>query len=69
MPNDIKAMVSVAALLLGFAFAFWERWYGHPHLFWVIIVFAVLAVVAMWVFPEASVPKGTVGKDGSVRDR
>jgi hypothetical protein len=29
----------------------------------------VFAVVAMWVFPEAGVPKGTVGKDGAIRDR
>lgn len=69
MPNDGKAMVSAAALILGLAFAFWERWWGQAHLFWVVVGLSIFAVVAMWVFPEAGVPKGTVQKDGSVRDK
>jgi hypothetical protein len=62
LPNDVKAAVSVVALLVALAFAFWERAYGLPHLFWLVIVLAVFAVVAMWIFPEAGVKKGDIKK-------
>jgi hypothetical protein len=58
MPNDVKVVVSLVALAVALAFAFWEHAYGHPHLFWIVIGLAVFAVVAMWVFPEAGVKKG-----------
>ncbi len=58
MPNDVKAMVSVVALVVAVIFAWWERSYGLPQLFWVAIGLAVFAVVSMWVFPEAVVKKG-----------
>jgi hypothetical protein len=58
MPNDVKAIVSVLALLVAIGFAFWERANGKPHLFLFVIGLAVFAVAAMWVFPEASVKKG-----------
>lgn len=53
MPNDVKAIVSLLTLVVGFFFAHWEKTHGKPHLYWLIIGFAVFAVVAMWVFPEA----------------
>lgn len=58
MPNDVKAIVSVVAILVAIAFAFWERANGMGHLFWFVIGLAAFAVVAMWIFPEASVKKG-----------
>ena len=58
MPNDVKAIVSVVAILVAIAFAFWERANGMGHMFWFVIVLAVFAVVAMWIFPEAGVKKG-----------
>lgn len=57
MPNDVKAILSVITLLAGIIGAYWERASGKPHLFWLIIGFAVFAVVAMWVFPEAQTKK------------
>lgn len=54
MPNDVKAIVSAVTLLVGIAFAAWERWNGQAHLFWLVLALAVFAVAAMWVFPEAS---------------
>jgi hypothetical protein len=54
MPSDVKAALSVITLVVGLAFAFWERGEGRADLFWFVIGFAVFAVVAMWVFPEAS---------------
>lgn len=53
MPNDVKAALSVVTLLVAVAFAYWEAGQGRPHLFWLVIGFAIFAVVAMWVFPEA----------------
>ena len=58
MPNDVKAIVSVLAILVGFGFAHYEQAYGKPHLYWLSVGLAVFSVVAMWVFPEASMKKG-----------
>mgnify|MGYP001398970351 CR=1 FL=1 len=57
MPNDVKAILSVITILVGIAIAYWEASIGKAHLFWLVIAFAVFAVVAMWVFPEAQTPK------------
>jgi hypothetical protein len=53
MPTDVKAILSVIALAVAVAFAYWERATGNGHLFWLVIGFGIFAVVAMWVFPEA----------------
>ena len=58
MPNDVKAIVSVITILVGFGFAHWEQSNGKPHLYWFVIGLAIFAVVAMWIFPEASMKKG-----------
>jgi hypothetical protein len=58
MPNDVKAIVSVVTLLAALAFAYWEATVGLAVPAWFIIAFAVFAVVAMWIFPEAGVKKG-----------
>lgn len=59
MPNDVKAIVSVLTILVGFGFAHYEAAYaGKPHLYWVAIGLAIFSVVAMWIFPEAGVKKG-----------
>ncbi|MGE3915499.1 MAG: hypothetical protein AB7F78_07340 [Hyphomicrobiaceae bacterium] len=57
MPNDVKAILSVVTILVGIAIAYWESSIGKGHLFWMVIGFAVFAVVAMWVFPEAKASK------------
>lgn len=58
MPNDVKMAVSLVTLIAGIGFAYWEDANGRPDLFWFAIGFAVFAVVAMWVFPEAQGGKG-----------
>lgn len=58
MPSDVKAIVSIVALLVAIGFAYWEQSVGNGHLFWFVIGFGVFAVVAMWVFPEAVGKKG-----------
>lgn len=58
MPNDVKAIVSVVTLLAALGFAYWEATIGQSVPAWFVIGFAVFAVVAMWIFPEAGVKKG-----------
>jgi hypothetical protein len=58
MPNDVKAIVSVVTLLAALAFAYWEASVAQAVPAWFIMGFAVFAVVAMWIFPEAGVKKG-----------
>ena len=58
MPNDVKAIVSVVTLVAALAFAYWEATVGQAVPAWFVIGFAVFAVVAMWIFPEAGVKKG-----------
>lgn len=62
MPNDVKAILSVITLIVGVAIAYWESSIGKGHLFWMVIVFAIFAVVAMWVFPEAKAAKKDVAQ-------
>lgn len=61
MPSDVKAIVSLVALVVAVGFAYWERSVGNGHLFWFVIAFGIFAVVAMWVFPEAVGRKGAPG--------
>ena len=63
MPSDVKAILSVIALAVAAAVAYWESSIGNGHLFWFVVGFGVFAVVAMWVFPEA-VGKGDAQKKG-----
>lgn len=58
MPNDVKAFVSLLTILVGFGFAHWEQANGRAHLYWLVIGLAIFAVIAMWIFPEASMKKG-----------
>ena len=55
MPNDVKAIVSVVTLLAALAFAWWEAAVAQVVPAWFVIAFAVFAVAAMWIFPEAGV--------------
>ncbi len=57
MPNDVKAIVSIVTAIVAVVFAYWERANGRPHLFWFVIGLAIFAVIAMWIFPEASSKK------------
>jgi hypothetical protein len=60
MPNDVKAVVSVVALIVAAVLAYWS---GSPirHDFSTfVIITAIFMVAAMWVFPEAGVKKGDI---------
>lgn len=61
MPYDIKAGLSVIALLVAAAIAWWEHSGGRADLAWVVGCTGVFMVAAMWIFPEAGV-KSRSGK-------
>lgn len=52
MPNNIKAGVSVLALLVAIAFAYYESTTGRDDLALVAVITGVFMVLAMWIFPE-----------------
>lgn len=53
MPSDIKAGLSIVALIVAFAYAYWEWTTGRGDLALVAVGTGIFAVVAMWIFPEA----------------
>ncbi len=53
MPNDVKAVVSVIALIVAAAFAYYESTIGNGHLVWFVLGTGIFMVLSMWVFPEA----------------
>ena len=58
MPNDVKTVLSAIVLIVAAVLAYWS---GSPirHDFSTfVMIFAVLMVAAMWVFPEAGAKKG-----------
>jgi len=62
VPSDVKAIVSALTLLVAVGFGSWEKANGKGELFWLVIGFAVFAVVAMWIFPEAQGGKPRPGE-------
>jgi hypothetical protein len=57
MPNDVKAIVSVFALIVASVLAYWSGSPIRPEFSTFVIVVAAFMVAAMWLFPEAGVKK------------
>jgi hypothetical protein len=57
MPNDVKIIVSVLALIVAAVLAYWSGSPVDPRYSTFVMVAAVFMVAAMWVFPEAGVKK------------
>ena len=62
MPNDVKAIVSVIAIVVAAILAYWSGSPVRPEFATFLMVTAVFMVAAMWVFPEAGVKKGDLKK-------
>ena len=62
MPNDVKAIVSVIAIIVAAVLAYWSGSPVRPEFSTFLMVTAVFMVAAMWVFPEAGVKKGDLKK-------
>jgi hypothetical protein len=57
MPNEIKAALSVIALIVAAILAYWKGSPIRPGLGTFVLITAVFMVAAMWVFPEAGAKK------------
>lgn len=62
MPNDVKAVLSVIALIVAGVLAYWSGSPVHHDLSTIVMVVAVFMTAAMWIFPEAGVKKGDIKK-------
>ncbi len=62
MPNDVKAIVSIAVLIVAGVLAYWSHSPVRPEFGPFVIGTAIFMVIAMWIFPEAGVKKGDLKK-------
>jgi hypothetical protein len=62
MPNDVKAVVSIAVLIVAGVLAYWSHSPVRPEFGTFVIGTAIFMVIAMWIFPEAGVKKGDLKK-------
>ena len=62
MPNDVKAVVSIVVLLVATALAYWGGSPIRPEYGRFVIGTAIFMVITMWIFPEAGVKKGDIGR-------
>jgi hypothetical protein len=53
MPNDVKAIVSLAAALVAVVLAYWHGSPIRPEFATFVLITAAFMIVAMWIFPEA----------------
>lgn len=53
MPNDVKAALSVIALIVAGVLAFWRGSPIRPDYATVTFITGVFMVASMWVLPEA----------------
>jgi len=57
MPNDVKAYLSVAVLIVATILAYWHGSPIQPKFGSFVMITAASMVVAMWIFPEAGAKK------------
>jgi len=62
MPSDIKAIVSIIALVVAAGLAYLNGSPIRPEFSTFLMITAVFMVIAMWIFPEAGVKKGDIKK-------
>ncbi len=53
MPNDVKAFVSVAVVIVAAILAYWKGSPVRPEFGIFVLGTAAFMIVAMWIFPEA----------------
>ena len=62
MPNDVKAVLSIIALIVAAILAYWSGSPIRRDFSTLVMIVAVLMVAAMWVFPEAGAKKRDVNR-------
>lgn len=58
MPNNIRAILTVIVLLVGFAVFAIEHNAGEAFLKWLALGLAAFMALAVWLFPEAKSKAG-----------
>ena len=53
MPNDVKAYVSAAVVVVAIILAYWSGSPVRPQFGNFVLAMAAFMIVAMWIFPEA----------------
>ncbi len=53
MPNDVKAFVSLAVVIVAAILAYWSGSPIRAHFAPFVLGTAAFMIVAMWIFPEA----------------
>ena len=64
MPTNIKAGLSIVALVVAVFMYFWEANQGILQLSWIVIGLSLFMVLAMWIFSET----GQTREDQKVPD-
>ena len=59
MPTDVKAVVSGVVILVALGLIYWNGSPIQPDFDRFVLFTAIFFVVAMWIFPEAGVKKGS----------
>ena len=62
MPNDVKAAVSILAVIVAAVLAYWSGSPIRPEYSTFVMATAAFMVIAMWIFPEAGGKKGDLKK-------
>ena len=62
MPNDVKAAVSILAVIVAAVLAYWSGSPIRPEYSTFVMATAAFMVITMWIFPEAGVKKGDLKK-------
>lgn len=60
MPNDVKAGLSVIALIVTVILAFWSESPVRDDFSIFVLITGLCMIAAMWIFPEAGVKKGDI---------
>ena len=62
MPTDVKAVVSAGVIFVALGLIYWGGSPIRPEFDRFVLFTAIFFVVAMWIFPEAGVKKGSIKK-------
>ena len=69
MPNDVKAYVSVAVVIVAAALAYWKGSPIRSEFGPFVLATAAFMIVAMWIFPEAGGKKQAPKNNKDVASR
>jgi hypothetical protein len=66
MPNDVKAFVSAAVVIVALILAYWHGSPIRPEFGRFVLGTAAFMIVSMWIFPEAVGKKRAATRDNDM---